>query len=100
VQIADVPADQIEKVFEEFYRVNDAATPAADGVGLGLSLVARLAKALKSEVRLDSVAGRHALLDAPGQPARCRPHASAGWVTTYAASPTVPTCRRRAGAYQ
>jgi len=58
VQIADVPADQIEKVFEEFYRVNDAATPAADGVGLGLSLVARLAKALKSEVRLDSVAGR------------------------------------------
>jgi signal transduction histidine kinase len=53
-----IPADQIEKVFEEFYRVNDAATPAADGVGLGLSLVARLAKALKSEVRLDSVAGR------------------------------------------
>lgn len=53
-----IPADQIEKVFEEFYRVNDAATPAADGVGLGMSLVARLAKALRSEVRLDSVAGR------------------------------------------
>lgn len=53
-----IPADHIERVFEEFYRVNDAATPAVDGVGLGLSLVARLAKALKSEVRLDSVAGR------------------------------------------
>lgn len=53
-----IPASQIEKVFEEFYRVNDAATPAAEGVGLGLSLVARLARALKSEVRLDSAAGR------------------------------------------
>ena len=53
-----IPADKIEKVFEEFYRVNDATAPVVDGVGLGLSLVARLAKALKSEVRLDSIAGR------------------------------------------
>lgn len=53
-----IPADQIERVFEEFYRVDDEAVSQADGVGLGLSLVARLARALKSEVRLDSVAGK------------------------------------------
>ncbi|MGJ7511334.1 sensor histidine kinase [Variovorax sp. GT1P44] len=53
-----IPADQIERVFEEFYRVNDEGAPTADGVGLGLSVVARLARALKSEVRLDSVAGK------------------------------------------
>lgn len=53
-----IPADQIERVFEEFYRVDDEAVSQAEGVGLGLSLVARLARALKSEVRLDSVAGK------------------------------------------
>jgi signal transduction histidine kinase len=53
-----IPADQIGRVFEEFYRVNDEGAPPADGVGLGLSVVARLARALKSEVRLDSVAGK------------------------------------------
>jgi signal transduction histidine kinase len=53
-----IPADQIEKVFDEFYKVDEGSQLSNDGVGLGLSLVARLARALRSDVRLDSVAGR------------------------------------------
>lgn len=53
-----IPPDQIERVFEEFYRVDHEAVSQADGVGLGLSLVVRLARALKSDVRLDSVVGK------------------------------------------
>lgn len=51
-----IPSDQIDKVFDEFYKVAEGAALSNDGVGLGLSLVARLAKTLSSEVRLDSVA--------------------------------------------
>lgn len=53
-----IPSDQIDKVFDAFYKVAEGAALSNDGVGLGLSLVARLAKTLESEVRLDSVVGQ------------------------------------------
>lgn len=53
-----IPSDQIEKAFDEFYRVPGGAALSSDRVGLGLSLVARLARTLKSEVRLNSILGQ------------------------------------------
>lgn len=53
-----IPADQIDKVFDEFYKVAEGAALSSDGVGLGLSLVSRLAKTLQSEVRLQSIVGQ------------------------------------------
>ncbi|WP_436308201.1 sensor histidine kinase [Variovorax sp. LjRoot290] len=53
-----IPAGQIDEVFAEFYRVEAAAKLAPDGMGIGLSLVARLAKALNTRLAIASIEGR------------------------------------------
>jgi signal transduction histidine kinase len=53
-----IPGDQLEKVFDEFYRVKEGAAMSSEGLGLGLSIVARLAKLLNSTVSLESISGR------------------------------------------
>lgn len=53
-----IPADQIDKVFAEFYRVDAARKLAPDGMGIGLSLVSRLAAALNTRLTIASVEGR------------------------------------------
>ncbi len=52
-----VPDDRREEIFEEFNRL-DAAVSAAEGLGLGLSIVDRAAKALGHPVYLRSHLGR------------------------------------------
>jgi CheY-like chemotaxis protein/anti-sigma regulatory factor (Ser/Thr protein kinase) len=52
-----IPADQIETVFEEFYQV-DNGTQRPEGLGLGLSIVRRLATLLNATVRVESEVGR------------------------------------------
>jgi PAS domain S-box-containing protein len=52
-----IPRDQLERVFEEFYQV-DRGTQRPEGLGLGLSIVRRLANLLRCDVRLDSVFGK------------------------------------------
>ncbi|MFM9887754.1 MAG: ATP-binding protein [Burkholderiales bacterium] len=47
------PAEQ-EKVFEEFYQIGNAERDRRKGLGLGLSIVKRLAHLLDAELRLDS----------------------------------------------
>ena len=54
---AGVPDDRREEIFEEFNRL-DAAVSAAEGLGLGLSIVDRAAKALGHPVYLRSREGR------------------------------------------
>jgi signal transduction histidine kinase len=53
-----IPARDIDRVFEEFYRVDRADAPAVDGMGLGLSIVSRLSKVLNARLQVRSVEGR------------------------------------------
>jgi PAS domain S-box-containing protein len=51
-----IPADQTERIFEEFYQV-DHGTQRPEGLGLGLSIVRRLALLLNASIRVDSESG-------------------------------------------
>lgn len=53
-----IPADQQEKVFEDFYQIGNASRDRTRGLGLGLSVVARMARLLDHPVTLRSLAGR------------------------------------------
>ena len=52
-----IPPDQTERVFDEFYQV-DNGSQRPEGLGLGLSIVRRLASLLKATVRVESEVGR------------------------------------------
>ncbi|MET0195371.1 MAG: ATP-binding protein [Hyphomicrobiaceae bacterium] len=62
VQVADtgsgIPPDQRERVFEEFYQLDNTPHDRAQGLGLGLAIVRRTAALLKHKLRLDSIPGR------------------------------------------
>jgi two-component system, OmpR family, sensor kinase len=51
-------ADDVERVFERFYRVDASRSRARGGVGLGLAIVAAVADAHGGSVSAESVAGR------------------------------------------
>jgi signal transduction histidine kinase/ActR/RegA family two-component response regulator len=52
-----IAPDQLALVFEEFYQIGNKAREQARGLGLGLSIVARLAGLMHGEVRVESVPG-------------------------------------------
>ncbi|MBO9401379.1 PAS-domain containing protein [Shimia sp. R9_3] len=52
-----IPPEQHQKVFDEFHRVNAAASP-AEGLGLGLAIVERACRLLKHPLELHSTPGR------------------------------------------
>jgi signal transduction histidine kinase len=53
-----IPAGQLEQIWEEFHQVGGAERDSAQGLGLGLAIVRRLAKLLGHEVQVRSEAGR------------------------------------------
>lgn len=53
-----IPATQIDKVFQEFFRADGGSQLAPDGLGIGLALVVRLADALRTRISIDSIEGR------------------------------------------
>jgi signal transduction histidine kinase/CheY-like chemotaxis protein len=53
-----IPAHERERIFEEFYQVGNPQRDRAQGLGLGLAIVRRLAALLGSEVELESELGR------------------------------------------
>ncbi len=54
---AGIAKDQIEKVFERFYRVDDQLTSSAQGAGLGLYLVKAIVEAHGGEISVKSQVG-------------------------------------------
>ena len=52
-----IPADKLNTVFHEFTRLDDGVRE-AQGLGLGLSIVDRIARVLRLELRIDSERGK------------------------------------------
>jgi len=61
IRIADrgvgIPKAELPKVFDRFYRVDEARNRQSGGFGLGLSLALEIADALGADVELDSLEG-------------------------------------------
>lgn len=53
-----IPPDEIEKVFEEFYQLGNPPRDRSRGIGLGLSIVDRIAKLLDIPLDVRSEAGK------------------------------------------
>ncbi|HRZ59338.1 MAG TPA: ATP-binding protein [Rubrivivax sp.] len=73
-----IPAEHQERVFEEFYQLDNPSRDRSRGIGLGLSIVRRLARLLGIELHLSSTGTQgccfELLLPASGGPAAaCRP---------------------------
>ncbi|WP_053360509.1 HAMP domain-containing sensor histidine kinase [Bacillus sp. FJAT-27251] len=59
IEIADrgigIPAGDLEKIYDRFYRVDKARTRKTGGFGLGLSLAKEIAEAMGSDIQIESV---------------------------------------------
>ena len=53
-----IAPDKLDRIFDEFYRVEGSTTESREGLGLGLSIVARLAELLGHHVAVRSLPGR------------------------------------------
>ena len=53
-----IAPDKLERIFDEFYRIDGEGQESREGLGLGLSIVARLAGLLGHRVQVRSVPGR------------------------------------------
>jgi signal transduction histidine kinase/CheY-like chemotaxis protein len=75
-----IAPDKLTRIFDEFYRGDEAGAASAEGLGLGLSIVARLADLLGHHVDVRSVPGQGSCFsvtvpEAPARPADVTPAA-------------------------
>lgn len=54
---AGIPADQLDKIFDQFYRIDPSRNRATGGVGLGLTIVKRLVEAHGGQLSVSSTPG-------------------------------------------
>jgi hypothetical protein len=52
-----IPADELDKIFDEFHRADRGTSPARPGTGLGLTISRRLARTLGGDVMVESSPG-------------------------------------------
>ena len=52
-----IPAEEFDKVFEKFYRVEDPMTMTTGGNGLGLFISRELARAMNGDITVESTLG-------------------------------------------
>lgn len=52
-----IPADQLERIFEKFHRVEDPLRMTTSGTGLGLFIARQLAQAMAGEISVESTLG-------------------------------------------
>ena len=55
---AGIPPDEINRIFDQFYRVDPSRNRATGGVGLGLTIVKRLVEAHGGELSVESTLGQ------------------------------------------
>jgi len=53
-----IPEEELDRIFERFYRVDKARSRALGGTGLGLAIVKHLAQAMGGDVQVESQPGR------------------------------------------
>ncbi len=53
-----IAADELERIFDEFYQIGNAERDRSKGLGLGLSIVRRLARLIDAELRVRSHPGK------------------------------------------
>jgi len=80
-----IAPDQIDRVFEEFYQVGNAARDRSRGIGLGLAIVRRTAGVLGEEVTVRSKLGKGSVFAMELPLHHAQPVKDAAWV-----APTQP----------
>ena len=56
-----IPAEDLDRIFERFYRVDKSHSKEVGGTGLGLSIVKHAARIHDAEIRVDSELGKGSL---------------------------------------
>jgi signal transduction histidine kinase/DNA-binding response OmpR family regulator/ligand-binding sensor domain-containing protein len=53
-----IPAEQLERIFDRFYQVDDSSTRKGEGSGIGLALVQELVKLMQGKIAVESTPGK------------------------------------------
>jgi PAS domain S-box-containing protein len=65
IQVADtgagIPAHQLDRIFEDFVRIEDGGARRTEGTGLGLGIVKRLVSAMGGKLGVESIEGEGSL---------------------------------------
>lgn len=53
-----IPKDKLQRIFEQFYQVDNSLTRSHEGLGIGLAVTRMLVQATRGEIHVESVVGR------------------------------------------